>query len=68
MSVSEIRYTENTVIVVTYGSYKWEAIEQADRETFLIREYSGDQIVNTYAIHEDALEEAFSKVLEGSVR
>lgn len=54
-------------ITIEYGTYKWVAVEQSDRETFLVTEYSGDQRVNQYAINENKLDDEISKVLEGSV-
>lgn len=60
---------EPCTVTIEYGSYKWVAVVQADNETFLVKEYSGPntQPFNTYAIHEDKLDEQISKVLEGSM-
>jgi hypothetical protein len=55
-------------VTIEYGSYKWQAVVQADNETFLVTEYSGGRVANTYAIHEDKLDEQIGHVLEGSVQ
>jgi hypothetical protein len=61
--------TRPCTITIEYGSYKWVAREQNDKRSFLVHEYQGGQEkpINTYAVHEDALEGEISGVLEGSV-
>jgi len=56
---------DDTRIEISYGSYRWVATEQEDRETFLCVE-DGDT-PHKYVVHEDQLDAEISRVLEGSV-
>lgn len=55
-------------ITIIYDSYKWQANEQKDGKTFIVREWSGVELVNTYAIPEDELDSEILDVMKGSVR